>query len=195
MNTRPVIIRRDGAPGLVDTKVIPQIIMAQRQKLFAGHAVVGRDAKATLKEEKTIIELKKGVSFRVLNHHTEELVVGVGRTNIVEDLSVEFDKGYCVHGNFVGLDIRVARQGIGSGIGDTRDMVNLSIKLRECLVPADLRRGQLFLSLPVGQRAMVRKNIEFDACKVGFELLQTIDDSQHLFVVRWVVLLRRVESA
>jgi hypothetical protein len=42
---------------------------------------------------------------------------------------------------------------------------------------------------------MISKDIELDAREMGLELLQTVDDCQHLLVMGRVVLFRRVECS
>ena len=102
------------------------------------------------KKCKSIIELIKAVPLRIFDDCAKELVIRIKHTDIVQDFGVELDEGNCVHLEvFLELHIKVARKGVGRRVSDARDVMDLSIESGESFIPADLTRGQLFLSLPV----------------------------------------------
>lgn len=92
LNARPVIILHERTAGLVHSKVIPQFVVVQLQKLFTGSAVVRRYTESVLKEDDTVVDLEKRVSSRVLDDWSEQSIVRVAFTNCVEDVGVKFDE-------------------------------------------------------------------------------------------------------
>ena len=53
----------EGTTGLVNGKVISQLIVMQLQKLLTGCTIVSWDTESAFNEEKTIVELEKWISF------------------------------------------------------------------------------------------------------------------------------------
>lgn len=93
--------------------------------------------------------MEKRVEFWVRDHRHEEAVIRVGFADVAKDLRIEFNERNSIYLLLRLLDIWVPGKGISGGVGDVRDMLDLSIESQEILVPADLTRGQFLLGLPV----------------------------------------------
>jgi hypothetical protein len=93
--------------------------------------------------------MKKRVAFWVLNHECEEAVIRVGFVDIVKDLQIKFDKRNHIYLLLQLLNVQIPGKGISGGIGDAKNVLDLSIELGESLIPADLTRGQFLLRLSV----------------------------------------------
>jgi hypothetical protein len=77
LNSRPIVVLHKRATSLVHSIMISQLVMMQLQQLLVGNTIVGRDAEPIFEEEKAIIKLEKGVSFRVLNDGGKQSIFGV----------------------------------------------------------------------------------------------------------------------
>jgi hypothetical protein len=114
-----------------------------------------------------VLKHVSGISAGVGDNGAEEAIVDVGSADSVKDRIVDGYRGDCIYrfefGGFIivdvrgghgilglaharrtgfgFLDIRVAGQGVGGGIGDAWDMMDISIESGEEFVPADLTGG------------------------------------------------------
>jgi len=80
-------------------------------------------------EEEAIIELVEWVPLWILDDHTKELVSFVGCSDTVQDFGVELDQGHGIYFEiFMGLHVRVMRKSMCGRVGDTRDVMDMSIE-------------------------------------------------------------------
>jgi len=92
--------------------------------------IIGGNTKVAFKEEEAIIELVEWVPLWILDDHTKELVGFVGCSDTVQDFGVELDQGHGIHFEiFMGLHVWITRKSICRRVGDTRDVMNMSIEL------------------------------------------------------------------
>jgi hypothetical protein len=106
-------------------------------------------------EEESVVVLICRISFGIFDYRAEETVFGVSLSYGFQDFVIEFEDRDRI--NRWVLDIRISGQSVSSRVGDTWDVVYISIKARQIFVPTDLPGREIFLRLPVSERCVVRE--------------------------------------
>lgn len=92
---------------------------------------------------------------------------------------------------FIMVHLLLSRQRVGYRIVLTLDVLNSQIKFRQVLQPASLAPAECTLSEKVGQRVMIRHDVDFHSHKHHLPLVECMNHSKKLLLVNRLILLGR----